>query len=139
MALIILKDLVKEPEVPKEPVKSFLEIIREAKNQVKETPVPKEPVKPLKSFLDIVREAKGVTEPVEPVANPRPEVVEVPAVVISQGAHSRPRPAESTPVDQPIVEQLPQNDDHHVLIVNGQAKKVGKKSQYLLDMLTIET
>jgi len=138
MALIILKDLVKEPEAPKEPVKSFLEIVREAKNQVKETPVPKEPVKPLKSFLDIVREAKGITESAEPIANPKPEDVEPPAVIISQGEHSRPKPVESTPVEQ-VVEQAPQYDNHHVLIVNGQAKKVGKKSQYLLDMLTIET
>jgi hypothetical protein len=109
------------------------------KDQVKESPVPKEPVKPVKSFSELLREAKGVTDPVEPVANPRPEVVEVPAVVISQGEHSRPRPVETTPVEQPIVEQAPQYDNHHVLIVNGQPKKVGKKSQYLLDMLTIET
>ena len=101
------------------------------KDQVKEPPVPKETVN---TFAEILKQAKGITEP---VANPRPE--EPLVAVISQGAHSRPRPAESTPVDQPIVEQLPQNDDHHVLIVNGQAKKVGKKSQYLLDMLTIET
>ena len=105
MALIILKDLVKEPEAPKVPVKSFLEIIREAKSST------------------------------EPVANPKPEVVE------QQIVSSKPTPVETpvTPTVEQVVEQAPQYDNHHVLIVNGQAKKVGKKSQYLLDMLTIET
>jgi hypothetical protein len=105
MALIILKDLVKEPEAPKVPVKSFLEIIREA---------------------------KGSTEP---VANPRPEYTAEPVAV------SSPAPVETRiePTIEKVVEQAPQYDSHHVLIVNGQAKKVGKKSQYLLDMLTIET
>lgn len=28
--------------------------------------------------------------------------------------------------------------DHHILIVNGQPKKVAKRSQYMLDMLTID-
>lgn len=36
-------------------------------------------------------------------------------------------------------QQYPQTDDHHVLIVNGQAKKVAKRSQYMLDMLTIDS
>lgn len=31
-----------------------------------------------------------------------------------------------------------QSDDHHILIVNGQPKKVAKRSQYMLDMLTID-
>jgi len=31
-----------------------------------------------------------------------------------------------------------QNSTDHILIVNGKEKKIGKKSQYLLDMLIIE-
>ncbi|NDG30415.1 hypothetical protein EB118_10120 [bacterium] len=30
------------------------------------------------------------------------------------------------------------NKDHHTLIVNGKEKKIGKKSQYLLNMLTLD-
>lgn len=31
-----------------------------------------------------------------------------------------------------------QNSTDHILVVNGKEKKIGKKSQYLLDMLIIE-
>lgn len=30
------------------------------------------------------------------------------------------------------------NKDHTILVVNGKNKKIGKKSQYLLDMLTLD-
>jgi len=30
------------------------------------------------------------------------------------------------------------NKDHAILVVNGKNKKIGKKSQYLLDMLTLD-
>lgn len=32
----------------------------------------------------------------------------------------------------------PGGSDEHVLVVNGKARSIGKKSQYLLDMLTLD-
>lgn len=39
-----------------------------------------------------------------------------------------------------VVENLPVSDspDHHLLVVDGKAKKIGKRSQYLVDMMTTE-
>jgi hypothetical protein len=42
------------------------------------------------------------------------------------------------PTTAVVVTPTPVSGDHHVLIVDGKTKKVGKRSQYLLDMMTIE-
>jgi hypothetical protein len=34
--------------------------------------------------------------------------------------------------------KLPFSADHHLLVVDGKAKKVSKRSQYLLDMITVD-
>ena len=59
-----------------------------------------------------------------------------PASVVSQ-----PRQTVTAPVALPpkVEEQLPTpSGDHHILVVDGKARKVAKRSQYLLDMMTTE-
>jgi hypothetical protein len=34
--------------------------------------------------------------------------------------------------------KLPFSADHHLLVVDGKAKKVSKRSQYLIDMMTVD-
>ena len=45
--------------------------------------------------------------------------------------------APETAVERPAV-QVDTTERTHTLIVNGKEKKIGKKSAYLLDMLTID-
>ena len=42
-------------------------------------------------------------------------------------------------VRRPVSEVVGANPDgHHILVVNGKQKKIGNKSTYLLDMLTLD-
>jgi hypothetical protein len=58
-----------------------------------------------------------------------PEVIETVDVV--------PEPIVPEPVEKKEINVTP-SANHHILIVDGKTKKVGKRSQYLLDMLTID-
>ena len=61
-----------------------------------------------------------------------------------------PPPSEDIPEKMVVSSEIPnrvkrgkaivnkQNSTDHILVVNGKEKKIGKKSQYLLDMLIIE-
>jgi len=61
-----------------------------------------------------------------------------------------PPPPEDIPEKMVILSEIPnrvkrgktivnkQSNTDHILVVNGKEKKIGKKSQYLLDMLIIE-
>ena len=55
--------------------------------------------------------------------------------ISSKSVKTQPQQRVSMPVVRPAAVQ---SSDDHTLIVNGQKKSIGKKSQYLLDMLTLD-
>jgi hypothetical protein len=66
-------------------------------------------------------------EPQQVVLQPEPIVVEV-------------DPVDLTPPARKIVKQKPRPKitDGHTIVVNGREKTIGRKSQYLLDMMIID-
>jgi len=71
----------------------------------------------------------------------------MPLIVVNQQTGSN-NQQEEIPVDQPVVQQAKplrervvvqrRTSADPILVVNGKEKKIGKKSQYLLDMMIIE-
>lgn len=71
----------------------------------------------------------------------------MPLIVVNQQFGSN-NQQEEIPVDQPVVQQAKplrervvvqrRTSADPILVVNGKEKKIGKKSQYLLDMMIIE-
>lgn len=69
-----------------------------------------------------------ITEPILTVFIP--EVIDI--------VNDVPEPIVPEPeVEKKVIDVKP-SANHHILIVDGKTKKVGKRSQYLLDMLTID-
>ena len=81
----------------------------------------------------VVVNKSQVNEAPQPVQPPPPQPV-VKVVVVEEN------PVDMTPPPRKIVKQKPtiKITDGHKLVVNGKEKTIGRKSQYLLDMLIID-
>lgn len=84
----------------------------------------------------------------KPAAQPEPPKQRQVAPAVNSLAEIRKTVASSEPIEQlprarnrnvqPAHPRMQVNPDDHLVVVDGKAKKIGKQSKYLLDMLTIE-
>lgn len=96
----------------------------------------------------------GVVNPSEenskpaPKPQPQPPKQKQTTQAVNSLAEIRKTVASSEPIEQlprarnrnvaPAHPRMEINPDDHLVVVDGKAKKIGKQSKYLLDMLTIE-
>lgn len=60
----------------------------------------------------------------------------MPLIILSNNAPT-PEATQQPPVKKTVSEVVNENNEH-ILVVNGKQKKIGQKSKYLLDMLTLD-
>lgn len=74
-----------------------------------------------------------VVQPVPPVTTPAPLVQPVsPVVEVQNNVQQQARPAPQQ------VQGVAASPNEAVLVVNGRQKRIGRKSRYLLDMLSLD-
>jgi hypothetical protein len=96
----------------------------------------KMPIKVGGVFIDVTKiNEKNTQQQVQPEPTPVPVPQQVVVAVVEEE-----NPVDMTPPARKIVKQKPRPKitDGHTIVVNGREKTIGRKSQYLLDMMIID-